>query len=87
MASLERQSEVVDGHLRTAPLESSLPWRQASFAVLGLEATGQDQRSDQLVSVACVPVEGGNVLQKRGLQPASLSVTLPVEEEHHRTAR
>ncbi len=62
MAVLERQSEVVEGYLRTAPPASSLPWRQASFAVLGLEATGQDPRRDQLVSVACVPVEWGKAI-------------------------
>ena len=62
MAILERQSEVVDSYLRTAPPASSLPWRQASFAVLGLAATGQDQRRDQLVSVACVPVECGKAM-------------------------
>jgi DNA polymerase-3 subunit epsilon len=62
MATLERQSEVVDGYLRTAPPASSIPWRQASFAVLGLEATGPDPQRDQLVSVACVPVEGGKAI-------------------------
>ena len=62
MAILERQSEVVDGYLRTAPPASSIPWRQASFAVLGLEATGPDPQRDQLVSVACVPVERGKVI-------------------------
>jgi DNA polymerase-3 subunit epsilon len=62
MALLERQSEVVEGYLRTALPASSLPWRQASFAVLGLEATGPDPRRDQLVSVACVPVERGKVI-------------------------
>jgi DNA polymerase III subunit epsilon len=62
MAILERQSEVVDGYLRTAPPASSIPWRQASFAVLGLEATGPDPQRNQLVSVACVPVEGGKAI-------------------------
>jgi DNA polymerase-3 subunit epsilon len=62
MAILERQSEVVDGYLRTAPPASSIPWRQASFAVLGLEATGPDPQRDQLVSVACVPVERGKAI-------------------------
>ena len=62
MAVLERQSEVVEGYLRTAPPASSLPWRQASFAVLGLEATGPDPRRDQLLSVACVPVERGKAI-------------------------
>ena len=62
MALLERRSEVVEGYLRTAPPASSLPWRQASFAVLGLEATGPDPRRDQLLSVACVPVERGKVI-------------------------
>jgi DNA polymerase-3 subunit epsilon len=62
MAIFERQSEVVDGHLQTAPAASSIPWRQASFAVLGLEATGPDPQRDQLVSVACVPVERGRAI-------------------------
>jgi DNA polymerase III subunit epsilon len=62
MAVLERQSEVVEGYLRTAPPAPSLPWCQASFAVLGVEATGQDPHRDQLVSVACVPVERGKAI-------------------------
>jgi DNA polymerase-3 subunit epsilon len=62
MALLERRSEVVEGYLRTAPPASSLPWRHASFAVLGLEATGPDPRRDQLLSVACVPVEYGKAM-------------------------
>ncbi len=62
MGVLERQSEVMEGYLRTAPPAPSLPWRQASFAVLGLEATGQDPRRDQLLSVACVPVERGKAI-------------------------
>src|SRR5262249_52804142 len=41
---------------------SSLPWRQASFAVLGLAATAPDRHGDQLGSVACVPVERGKAI-------------------------
>jgi DNA polymerase III subunit epsilon len=62
MAVLERQSEVVKGYLRTAPPAPSLPWREASFAALGLETTGPDPHRDQLVSVACVPVERGKAI-------------------------
>jgi DNA polymerase III subunit epsilon len=62
MGVLERPSEGVEAYLRTALPASSLPWRQASFAVLGLEATGPDPRRDQLVSVACVPVERGKAI-------------------------
>jgi DNA polymerase III subunit epsilon len=62
MAILDRRSEAVEGYLRTAPTASQLPWRQASFAVLGLEATGPDPQRDQLVSIACVPVERGKVI-------------------------
>ncbi len=65
MAVLECQSEVMEGYLRTAPPAPSLPWRQASFAVLGLEATGPDPRRDQLVSVACVPVERGKAIMAK----------------------
>jgi DNA polymerase-3 subunit epsilon len=68
MALLERRSEVVEGYLRTAPPASSLPWRQASFAVLGLEATGSDPRRDQLLSVACVPVERGKAIMAKGFE-------------------
>jgi len=62
MAVLERHSEVVEGYLRTAPPTPCLPWRQASFAVLGLEATGPDPNRDQVVSVAWVPVERGKAI-------------------------
>jgi DNA polymerase III subunit epsilon len=62
MAILQRHSEAVEAYLRTAPPASYLPWRQASFAVLGLEATGPDAQRDQLVSVACLPVEAGKVI-------------------------
>jgi len=62
MAVLERQSEVVEGYLGTAPPSSSVPWREASFAVVGLEATGPNPRRDRLVRVACVPVERGKVI-------------------------
>jgi DNA polymerase III subunit epsilon len=65
MAILERHSEVVEGYLRTAPPASRLPWRQASFAVLGFEATGPNPRRDQLVSVACVPVERGKAIMAK----------------------
>jgi DNA polymerase III subunit epsilon len=61
MAVLERHSAVVERYLRTAPPASSLPWRQASFAVLGLETTGPPHR-DRLVSVGCVPVERGKAI-------------------------
>jgi DNA polymerase-3 subunit epsilon len=68
MALLERRSEVMDGYLRTAPPASSLPWRQASFAVLGLEATDPDPRRDQLLSVACVPVERGKAIMAKAFE-------------------
>ena len=68
MADLERRSEVVEGYLRTAPPASSLPWRQASFAVLGLEAIGPEPRRDQLASIACVPVEQGKAIMGKAFE-------------------
>jgi DNA polymerase-3 subunit epsilon len=62
MVVIDHHAGAVEGYLRTAPPASSLPWRQASFAVLGIEASGPDPHSDQLVSVACVPVEGGKAI-------------------------
>ena len=61
MAVLQRSGAVED-YLRTTPPAPSLPWWQASFAVLGLEATGPGARGDRLVSVACVPVERGKAI-------------------------
>ncbi len=68
MAVLGRQSEIVEDYLRTAPPARSLPWCQASFAVLGVEATGQDPHRDQLVSVACVPVERGKAILAKAFE-------------------
>ena len=83
MALLERRSEVVEGYLRTAPPASSLPWRQASFAVLGLEATGPDPRRDQLLSVACVPVERGKAIMAKAfeatIRPGAVALEAIVE--------
>jgi DNA polymerase III subunit epsilon len=61
MAVLQR-SGVVEDYLRTTPPAPSLPWRQTSFAVLGLDATGPGARGHRLASVACVPVEGGKAI-------------------------
>src|SRR5262249_51295173 len=69
MAVLERQSDVVEGYLRTAPPAAALPWRRASFAVLGLEATGPDPYCDQLASFACVPVERGKAIIGKAFEP------------------
>lgn len=70
MAVLERQSEAMEGYLRTAPPASSLPWRQASFAVLGIKTTGPDPRRDRLVSIACVPVERGKAIMAKASETA-----------------
>jgi|SoimicmetaTmtHAB_FD_contig_31_27579911_length_838_multi_3_in_0_out_0_2 DNA polymerase III subunit epsilon len=64
MAVLERRSELVEGYRRAAPPTSSLPWRRASFAVVGLDSTGPEPR-DQLVSVAWVPVERGKAIMAK----------------------
>jgi DNA polymerase III subunit epsilon len=72
MAVLERHFEVVEGYLQTAPPAPSLPWRQASFAVLGLEATGPEPHRDEIASIACVPVEQGKAIMRKASE-ATLS--------------
>lgn len=69
----QRHSNAVEDYLQTAPPASSLPWREASFAVLGLEATGLDRHRAEIVSVACVPVERGRAI----IAKASESVVGP----------
>ncbi len=62
MAHVLHHSEAVDVYLQTAPPGPSVPWREASFAVLGLEATGPDPHRGQILSLACVPVEKGRAI-------------------------
>jgi DNA polymerase-3 subunit epsilon len=37
------------------------PWREAGFVVVDLELTGLDPATDEIVSFAAIPVEGGTV--------------------------
>lgn len=37
-------------------------WREASLAVVDLETTGLDPRTDQVISFASVPIEGGRIV-------------------------
>ena len=62
MAVLEHRSEVVEGYRPTAPPASSLSWRQASSAVLGIETTGAYPDRDELLTLACVRVERGKAI-------------------------
>ena len=79
MAVQERQSEVVEGYLRTAPPASSLPWRLASFAVLGIETTGPDPHRDRLASIACVPVERGKAIMAMASEATLVPEGEPLE--------
>jgi len=38
------------------------PWREARYAVVDLETTGLDPRSDEIVSFASIPIENGRVV-------------------------
>ena len=40
-------------------------WREASFAVVDLETTGLDPRTDEVLSVGVVPVDGGRIILGR----------------------
>lgn len=62
MALVEGHTEAVEGYLGTPPPAPSVLWRGASFAVLGLGEPGPDPHQDEIVSVACVPVEGGRAI-------------------------
>ena len=62
MTLVEGHTEAVEGYLRTPPPAPSVLWRGASFAVLGLGEPGPDPHQDEIVSVACVPVEGGRAI-------------------------
>ena len=62
MAVFEHHSEAADVYLRTAPPAPSVPWREAPFAVLGLETTGPYPHRDEIISLACVPVEQGRAI-------------------------
>jgi DNA polymerase-3 subunit epsilon len=68
MAVPVRHSEAVEVYLQTLQPPTSLPWREASFAVLGLETTGPDAHRDEIVRVACVPVEGGRAIIGKALE-------------------
>ncbi|MCU0266355.1 MAG: 3'-5' exonuclease [Actinomycetia bacterium] len=54
---------------------SSVPWRQARFAVVDVETTGLDPAVDSVLSVAVVPVDRGRIVVGsalyRTLRPAA----------------
>jgi hypothetical protein len=52
----------VERYQRTTSPAPCVPWRDASFAVLGLEVTGPDPENDTIGSVAWVPVERGRAI-------------------------
>jgi hypothetical protein len=62
MAVSEQRAGAVERYLSTASLGPCVPWREASFAVLGLELTGPDPEYDEIGRVAWVPVECGRAL-------------------------
>jgi DNA polymerase III subunit epsilon len=56
-------------------------WREASFAVVDLETTGLDPRTNEVLSVGVVPVEGGRIILGR----AFYSTVRPVMAPERRT--
>jgi DNA polymerase-3 subunit epsilon len=38
-----------------------MPWREARYAVVDLETTGLDSRTDEIVSFAAVPIDAGRI--------------------------
>jgi DNA polymerase III subunit epsilon len=62
MAVIEQRAGAAERYLRTASPAPYVPWRDASFAVLGLEVTGPNPEYDEIGSVAWVPVERGRAI-------------------------
>ncbi len=52
---------------RTRRSARTTPWRQASWCALDLELTGLNPRSDQIVAIGAVPIEGGRALTGKAL--------------------
>jgi DNA polymerase-3 subunit epsilon len=44
-----------------------LAWREASWCAVDLEMTGLDPRTDEIVAIGAVPIEGGRVLLGQGM--------------------
>ena len=64
---------------RPWPAPADLPWRQATFAVVDLEATGLDLRRDEVGSGGVVVVRGGRITADRWYQPVRPS--RPIDPE------
>ncbi len=47
---------------REAGVDTGLPWRATSFAVVDLETTGLDARRDEIISWSVVPVDEGRII-------------------------
>jgi len=54
---------------RAWPAPPDVPWREATFSVVDLEATGLDLCQDEVVSVGVVVVRGGRITADRWYQP------------------
>jgi DNA polymerase III subunit epsilon len=57
-----RRSAVAGAYAKTPRSGRNTPWQEARFAVVDLEMTGLDPRTDEIVSFASVPVEAGRVV-------------------------
>ena len=55
-------SDAARGYKRAGRPSSDTPWREAPYAVVDLETTGLDPRSDEIVSFASVPIDDGRVV-------------------------
>lgn len=56
-----RRGAVGEHYARARSARGPTPWREAAFAVVDLETTGLDPRSDEILSFGVVPVDGGRV--------------------------
>jgi DNA polymerase III subunit epsilon len=54
-------SAPAEAYRDASPSPRSTPWRNARFAVVDLETTGLDPRSDEIVSFASVPIDAGRI--------------------------
>ena len=54
-------SPIARAYLDAPRPDPSLPWREASYAVLDVETSGLDPRRDALLAVGLAPIDGGRI--------------------------
>ncbi len=65
---LRRPPEGLAAEFASAPRPAEeTPWREASWCAIDLEMTGLDPRSDEIIAVGAVPIDGGRIVLGGGV--------------------